>query len=245
MLTLTSATSIICLVFNGVNAQSMSDFEPSLSGSGHKVQTLLSFGRTIQRPDFPEFGKINNIASETEIENQDYLLEWEASSKIPSENHTSLTLMDKTKLDHEYISRLLNAGPIIHKGTLAELDCMADAIYFEARGEPVSGQIAVANVIINRVKSVYYPNSVCLVTRQGGIEKKSCQFSFYCDGIREQILEPVVYAKIRKLAYEIMYGSKSRMTSSATHFHNVYVNPKWTRSMTRITKIGDHIFYKN
>ncbi|MGI9511814.1 MAG: cell wall hydrolase [Anderseniella sp.] len=127
---------------------------------------------------------------------------------------------------------------------LAEKNCLARAIYFEARSEPEAGQIAVANVILNRVKSKHYPNTICGVVYDGAHRLNSCQFSFACDGKQDAPRGPKEWSKAKKLASRAMAGDAYvRVVSTATHYHADYVNPSWSGSMKRLIKIGRHIFY--
>lgn len=127
---------------------------------------------------------------------------------------------------------------------LAEKNCLARAIYFEARSEPEAGQIAVANVILNRVKSKQYPNTICGVVYDGAHRLNSCQFSFACDGKQDAPRGAKEWAKAKKLASRALAGDAYvRVVSTATHYHADYVNPRWSSSMTRLIKIGRHIFY--
>jgi hypothetical protein len=127
---------------------------------------------------------------------------------------------------------------------LAEKNCLARAIYFEARSEPEAGQIAVANVILNRVKSKRYPNTICGVVYDGAHRLNSCQFSFACDGKQDAPRGPKEWAKAKKLASRALAGDAYvRVVSTATHYHADYVNPRWSGTMKRLIKIGRHIFY--
>lgn len=126
-----------------------------------------------------------------------------------------------------------------------EQRCLAAAVYFEARGEPVSGQAAVAQVVLNRVKAPAYPSTVCGVVYQNKKWRNRCQFSFACDGIRDKVTDKKSYAQAQKVAKNVTSGkSWSRKIGSSTHYHATYVSPKWAKKMKRITKIGRHIFYK-
>lgn len=130
---------------------------------------------------------------------------------------------------------------------IAEHYCMAKAIYFEARSEPVAGQLAVANVVLNRVKSDTYPNTICGVVYESRVKKRigGCQFSFTCDGIHDRPRPGKQWNLARKLAHQAMSNSaKARVVnSSVLHYHADYVRPKWSKFMRRLTKIGRHIFY--
>lgn len=123
--------------------------------------------------------------------------------------------------------------------------CLANAIYFEARGEPIKGQIAVAQVVLNRVKHKAYPNSICGVVYQNQTWRNRCQFSFACDGIPERIRDKKSWAKAKKIATDVMRGkSYIRKVGISTHYHADYVNPRWAKHLRRTYRIGRHIFYR-
>lgn len=128
---------------------------------------------------------------------------------------------------------------------LAEENCLARAIYFEARSESVIGQMAVAKVILNRVKSPDYPNTICGVVYQGSQRRNSCQFSFACDGLPDDIKQPAAWANSKRVAQKALAGDAkvAAMLSGVTNYHADYVKPKWARSMRKAVKIGRHIFY--
>ncbi len=126
-----------------------------------------------------------------------------------------------------------------------ELRCLAEAIYFEARSEPRDGQIAVAQVVLNRLKNPKYPNTVCGVVYQNKNMRNACQFSFACDGIPERVTEPGPWAKAKKIAQQIVNGEVSiPAVDASTHYHATYVRPNWAPTMQRKKRIGKHIFYK-
>jgi spore germination cell wall hydrolase CwlJ-like protein len=125
-----------------------------------------------------------------------------------------------------------------------ERRCLATAIYFEARGEPVRGQIAVAQVILNRVRSPIFPETICGVVYQGQMQK-GCQFSFTCDGHTDNPRDNDQWALAQDLAKQIMSGEQwLPEVGYSTFYHANYVSPRWARSMNKIDKIGRHIFYK-
>jgi spore germination cell wall hydrolase CwlJ-like protein len=129
---------------------------------------------------------------------------------------------------------------------LAEENCLARAIYFEARSETDMGQLAVAKVILNRVKSPSFPKSICGVVYQGSGVRNSCQFSFACDGQPDDVKQPSAWAHAKTIAQRAIAGDPAvAMMGSATNYHADYVKPKWAKTMRRLTKIGRHIFYAN
>lgn len=129
---------------------------------------------------------------------------------------------------------------------LAEENCLARAVYFEARSESELGQLAVAKVILNRVKDPDYPNTICGVVYQGSGSRNSCQFSFACDGLPDDVRNPNAWSNSKRIAQKAIAGD-SRVASigSATNYHADYVMPRWAKNMRRLTKIGRHIFYSD
>jgi spore germination cell wall hydrolase CwlJ-like protein len=127
----------------------------------------------------------------------------------------------------------------------AQWRCLAEALYFEARGETVKGQFAVAEVITNRVKSARFPGSLCAVINQGTGKKYQCQFTYTCDGHAEVIREQGAFDRVGKIARYMMDGKVPALTEGATHYHTTAVNPRWARVYTRTAKIGVHLFYRH
>jgi hypothetical protein len=123
--------------------------------------------------------------------------------------------------------------------------CLANAIYFEARGEPVRGQIAVAQVIMNRTFSGYYPNDVCGVIYQNAHRHLACQFTFACDGRSKAIHEPDAMERAKRIATATLDGRLwLPEIGKATHYHAYWVHPWWTRTMHKLYKLGVHTFYR-
>ncbi len=137
---------------------------------------------------------------------------------------------------------------IITKGRnwLQERNCLASAIYFEARSEPRQGRWAVAEVVLNRVNSKYYPATICGVVFEGQHKRFKCQFSFACDGLSDIPRDKKAWRDAIKMANLVISGKKRlKRLNGATHYHANYVQPKWASTLTLIEKIGQHIFYKN
>jgi spore germination cell wall hydrolase CwlJ-like protein len=129
---------------------------------------------------------------------------------------------------------------------LAEENCLARAVYFEARSESDMGQLAVAKVILNRVKSPNFPKSICGVVYQGSGTRNSCQFSFACDGLPDDVKQPGAWDHAKSIAERAINNDPAvAMMSRATNYHADYVRPRWAKTMRRLTKIGHHIFYSN
>ena len=126
----------------------------------------------------------------------------------------------------------------------AERRCLADAIYFESRNESMLGKLGVADVVLNRVKSAYYPDTICGVVYQGSERTTGCQFSFTCDGSMEKRLNVRLYEDIDELAGVILAGMHMPVSRNATHYHADYVSPYWAPTLTPTAQIGAHKFYR-
>ena len=132
-----------------------------------------------------------------------------------------------------------------------EIKCLADNIYFEAKNEPVEGQLAVAEVTLNRVEHPQYPKTVCGVVWQKNKDKRTgktvAQFSWTLDGRSDVPKSKETYEQIYALAEEVLlYGMDSAIVGSeALFYHAAYVKPRWARKMERVMRIGNHIFYAN
>jgi hypothetical protein len=122
--------------------------------------------------------------------------------------------------------------------------CLTEALYFEARGESLSGQIAVAEVILNRVDSRRYPDDVCSVVHQGASQLNACQFSYNCDGKPEDIGNTEAFESAGRIARRMLDGRQRRLTLNATHYHALSVNPRWARRLVQTAQIGEHVFYR-
>lgn len=123
--------------------------------------------------------------------------------------------------------------------------CLATAIYFEARGEPLEGQIAVGQVVLNRAFTRFYPDDVCAVVYQNAGRVGSCQFTFACDGTPSTIKEPEAWALAERIASELLSGALyENQARGATHFHATYVHPNWIKEMHEKARFGGHIFYR-
>ena len=130
------------------------------------------------------------------------------------------------------------------------LMCLAMNIYHEARSESIAGQYAVADVVLNRVESKNYPNTVCGVVKQaklweGKPIRNKCQFSWYCDGKRDEPTDTFSWQQSVEVAIMINNHKRFRgITEGATHYHTNYVDPYWNKDYKLVTTIDNHIFYR-
>jgi spore germination cell wall hydrolase CwlJ-like protein len=138
-------------------------------------------------------------------------------------------------------------GVSIPKGGLSrEASCLATAIYFEARGEPLKGQKAVAEVIMTRAGSGRYPGSICGVVYQNSNQHLACQFTFTCDGKADKPRDMASWTLAKTIAVAALTKAKNKrpITKWATHYHATYVNPRWASKLRKTARIGTHIFYR-
>ncbi|MGN6469211.1 MAG: cell wall hydrolase [Rhizobiaceae bacterium] len=143
--------------------------------------------------------------------------------------------------DHSWVSNPLPASVFSKR----EQQCLTAGVYFEARGEPVKGQAAVAQVILNRVRNPAYPNTVCGVVYQNEDWRNGCQFSFACDGVKERVADKRSWTIAEDVAMAVTAGKIwLPEVGSSTHYHATYVHPRWARAMEKMKKIGRHIFYR-
>lgn len=124
----------------------------------------------------------------------------------------------------------------------AEFECLAKALYFEARGETIMGQAAVAEVVLNRVGHPAFPKTICGVVRQGS--GGSCQFSWACDGASDDPADAVAWQRSAKIARAMIDGAPRTLTDGAIYFHARGVRPAWSRKFRLTTEIGSHFFYR-
>lgn len=176
---------------------------------------------------------------------------------IPEETTTALPQMSMTPLIPLELVPIPRDAPGLPPATPAQLlkldgkerakaeRCLANAIYFEARSEPLRGQMAVAQVVMNRVFSGFYPNDVCAVVYQNAHRHLSCQFTFACDGKSKAITERGAWARANRIARQTLDGQiYLPEVAKSTHYHAVYVHPNWVREMKKLVRHGIHNFYR-
>ena len=141
----------------------------------------------------------------------------------------------------EYTDAFLASLPAPTGG--ADWDCLRKAIYFEARGEGIRGEFAVAEVVLNRVDNPLFPRSVCGVDQQGG--HGACAFSWVCDGYSDVMRDSASADRAGRIAWLMLQPGQPRpLTAGATYFHTRSVRPGWSRDVVQTAAIGSHIFYR-
>ncbi len=172
-----------------------------------------------------------------------------SATAAPDTMLASLTYSPSDDEESSFIDILSNLSP---RQTVQDAEtmrvqhyCLSEAIYYEARSEDLTGQLAVAEVIQNRVESEHYPDSICDVVYEGAHRVTGCQFSFTCDGSMSRKPRGDAWARAVEVAGYVMMGlSEKPLTEGATHYHTNYVSPYWRSGLIHTTTIGTHIFYR-
>jgi spore germination cell wall hydrolase CwlJ-like protein len=128
--------------------------------------------------------------------------------------------------------------------TTLDVDCLADAVYYEARGETLAGQAAIAQVVLNRVRHPAFPKSVCGVVFQGANTSDNCQFSFACNGAMRRPKDAAAWVRSEQIAARALSGFVMPQVGEATHFHAAGVRPGWGPNLLRVAQVGLHVFYR-
>ncbi|WP_242183006.1 cell wall hydrolase [Sphingomonas sp. CARO-RG-8B-R24-01] len=126
----------------------------------------------------------------------------------------------------------------------AATTCLATAIYYEAAGEPIAGQQAVAQVVLNRLRNPHYPKTICGVVYEGADRRDGCQFTFSCDGSLARRPDPAALARARGIAEAALRGAISLPAGQATHYHAIWIVPRWAGDLSKVAIIGHHVFYR-
>ncbi len=160
---------------------------------------------------------------------------------------TDISLDDTASRDIAVIKTLTKSQPLTRLWANYEMRqhaCLSEAVYYEARSETTSGQIGVAEVVMNRVASKHYPNTVCNVVYQGSERRTGCQFSFTCDGSMDRTPKGKAWERSQEIATLTLTGMAPKLTNKATHYHTTDVNPAWASSLRYNGQIGSHKFYR-
>jgi spore germination cell wall hydrolase CwlJ-like protein len=140
------------------------------------------------------------------------------------------------------------APPFILKASASDrakaLRCLTEAVYYEAGFEPLAGQQAVAQTVLNRLRHAGYPKSICGVVYEGAARSTGCQFSFTCDGALAREPNPTLWATAETVARQALNGFVMKDVGIATHYHADYVAPYWAPTLVKLRQVGQHIFYR-
>ncbi|HEX3115984.1 MAG TPA: cell wall hydrolase [Bradyrhizobium sp.] len=206
----------------GASAESMERWKP-----GEEPLIVIP----LPDPDMKVMASLPSTADEASraIENGESVA---AKGEVNSDNQRAKTPAERLGLFDE-------------KARAKSEKCLAEAVYFEARGEAVRGQIAVAQVVMNRTFSGFYPNTVCGVVYQNKHRHYACQFTFACDNVADVVREPDMWDRARKIAKAMLDGQLwLPEVAKSTHYHAYWVHPSWVSEMKKMYKFGVHTFYR-
>jgi spore germination cell wall hydrolase CwlJ-like protein len=167
-------------------------------------------------------------------------------SARPNESGESVAPKGEVNADNQHEKTPAERLGLIDARSRAKSEkCLAEAVYFEARGEAVRGQIAVAQVVMNRVFSGFYPTTVCGVVYQNKYHHMACQFTFACDNVADVVREPDMWDRARRIAKAMLDGQLwLPEVGKSTHYHAYWVHPSWVAEMKKMYKFGVHTFYR-
>ena len=217
-------------------APTRADASPAQPGSTETVRPA-NIAEQIMQGATPEVGRAEALASTTPAMDDATPVEVLAVPTLPHEETVDFSSVPANRPDY---ASLIDEDQWRH-----EQRCLAQAIYFEARGESEKGQAAVAQVVLNRVSSGLYPSTICGVVFQNRQHYHACQFSFACEGRSLRITEADAWQRAEHIAAAVTTGKTYVAdVGDATHYHALYVHPYWARRLERTDRIGHHVFYK-
>ena len=188
----------------------------------------------------------------------DYLEERRRARLAAPASVSPFAQLDRLGLDGSALAEATEAAGL-RLGALARFDlsridvaaidadarrCLTQAIYYEARNQSLAGQMAVADVVLNRVENRRYPDDVCGVVFQGSKRTTGCQFSFTCDGSMKGRVERRAMVEAQTVATAVLGGFRLALTDGATNYHANYVQPYWAPTLAQTAQVGDHLFYR-
>lgn len=178
------------------------------------------------------------------VQAADYGWRARAATTLAQSDFTGRAITVAARLRNDKTPKFQTAAYTPAAKSMREQRCLAEAIYYEARGESRRGQLAVAEVVANRVRSSLYPDTFCDVVYQGSHRVTGCQFSFTCDGSLNKRPRGPAWREANLIAQQVLTGVVSAQTHRATHYHTTAIDPYWSSSLVETTRIGAHVFYR-
>lgn len=161
--------------------------------------------------------------------------------QVTFEKQPELDVANVIPIETAVITKMKLEQQMMQKKLERELDCLTRNIYFEARGQSLEGQYAVAEVVLNRTENPDFPQSICDVVKQKN--EKGCQFSWYCDGKSDKMIDKTAIRIAKRVAASSI-TNKPNLTDGALYYHANYVSPNW-KNVKKTVEIEDHIFYSS
>ncbi|MEO0606874.1 MAG: cell wall hydrolase [Pseudomonadota bacterium] len=221
---------------------------PVLAGVNAQQQDELQFrDRSVQLAEIrqDELYVTSALTDQAELMRHDWMRTVEYSmQRDPSAALSRYAAYDRDKAAIGSVISLEVPKRAEAEDLLKQKQCLAEAVYYEARSEAYSGQLGVAEVIMNRVNDHRYPNTICDVVFQGATRTTGCQFTFTCDGAMTKKPRGAKWDKAQSIAAHVLMDLNEKKTAGATHYHATYVNPVWNSGLIKTKQIGTHIFYR-
>jgi spore germination cell wall hydrolase CwlJ-like protein len=224
--------------------------EPALSHDGFSVKTAsLFFGSSLGAPAESMESWLPGEAPTVVTSEPDpdmKMASLSPATNAPAESGESIAAKGEVNADNQHTKTPAERLGLFDEKSRAKSEkCLAEAVYFEARGEAVRGQIAVAQVVMNRVFSGFYPTTVCGVVYQNKYHHMACQFTFACDHIGDVVREPDMWDRAKRIAKAMLDGELwLPEVGKSTHYHAYWVHPSWVAEMKKMYKFGVHTFYR-
>lgn len=204
-----------------------------------------AFQMALQMPANPAEGSPAALLKLASVETRDGLRA-RAQGALQTDGRHAMIIAAMVRDQHALAGLEAFQPAVLEKGKdyARQQRCLAEAVYYEARGESFVGQLAVAEVVRNRVHSRHYPDTFCDVVYEGSWRSTGCQFTFTCDGSLRSGPRGESWAQANLVAGQVLMGLTRPLTHRATHYHTDEVDPVWSASLVETTRIGAHIFYR-
>lgn len=235
-----AAAAVVVITAGGMPAMAMraNDQRAEADASAQ----ALAFNEFMRSPT--EAGAEPSARLTLAVQAADYGWRARASTTLAQNDFSGRAITVAARLHNDKTPKFQTAAYApVAKGA-REQRCLAEAIYYEARGESRRGQMAVAEVVANRVRSSLYPDTYCDVVYQGSTRVTGCQFSFTCDGSLNKRPRGAAWREANVIAQQVLTGVVSAQTYRATHYHTTAIDPYWSASLVETTRIGAHVFYR-
>jgi len=235
-----AAAAVVVITAGGMPAMAMRANEQRAEADA--AAQAMAFNEFLRSPT--EAGAEPSARLTLAVQSADYGWRASAATTMAQSDFTGRAITVAARLSNDKAPKFQTAAYAPANKSLREQRCLAEAIYYEARGESRRGQMAVAEVVANRVRSSLYPDTYCDVVYQGHTRVTGCQFSFTCDGSMNKRPRGPAWREANVIAQEVLTGVISAQTHRATHYHTTAIDPYWSSSLVETTRIGAHVFYR-
>ncbi|MDZ4775826.1 MAG: cell wall hydrolase [Alphaproteobacteria bacterium] len=235
-----AAAAVVVITAGGMPAMAMRANDQRAEADA--TAQAMAFNEYLRSPT--QLGAEPSARLTLAVQAADYGWRARASTTLAQSDFSGRAITVATRLRNDKVAKYQTAAYAPAAKSMREQRCLAEAIYYEARGESRRGQMAVAEVVANRVRSSLYPDTFCDVVYQGHTRVTGCQFSFTCDGSLNKRPRGAPWREANVIATEVLTGVVNAQTHRATHYHTTAIDPYWSASLVETTRIGAHVFYR-